>query len=59
MNTVHKYQKSCSQLNWPFYCFSQLYEQKLQNSQISVGSVHKYHKWCSKLIWPIRGLLQL
>ena len=29
VSSVHKYQKSCSQLTRPFYCFSQLYEQKL------------------------------
>ena len=59
VSSVHKYQKSCSQLTRPFYCFSQLYEQKLQKSQISVSSVHKYHKFCSQLTWPFYGLLQL
>ena len=46
LSSVHKYDKSCSQLIWPFYCLLQLYEVKLKKSHISISSVHKYHKSC-------------
>ena len=41
MSSVHKYHKSCSHFNWPFYGLLQLYELKLQNSHISVSSVQR------------------
>ena len=56
---MHKYHKSCSQLNWPLSSFLQLYDLKFQLSQISVSWVHKYHKSCSQLISPFYGFLQL
>ena len=56
---MHKNDKSCYQLIWPFYGLLQPYEQKFQKSPISVSSVHKYHKSCTQLNWPFYGLLQL
>ena len=42
--SVHKYNKSCSGLIWPFYDFLQLYDLKCQKTHVSAISVHKYHK---------------
>ena len=55
---MHKNDKSCYQLIWPFYGLVQPYEQKFQKSPISVSSVHKYHKSCTQLNWPFYGFLQ-
>ena len=59
MSSVHKNDKSCYQLIWPFDGLLQPYEQKFHKSRISVSSVHKYHKSCTQLNWPFYGLLQL
>ena len=55
-SSVHKYQKSCSKLIWPFHGLLELYEQNCHEINISVSSVHKYHRSCFKLIWPFYGL---
>ena len=57
--SVHKYNKSCSQLVWPFYHFLQLFQWKSQKTRNSAILVHKYHNSCSYLIWQFYGLLEL
>ena len=46
-SSVHKYQRSCFKLIWPFYRLLKLYHKKCHKTHISASSVHKYHKSCS------------
>ena len=45
--SVHKFNKSCSQLIWPLYRLLQLYVWKSQKTRIAANSVQKCHKSCS------------
>ena len=42
VSSVHKYHKSCSEFNWPFYDLLQLYEEKLQKSLIVQCRITKF-----------------
>ena len=43
-SSVHKYQRSCFKLIWPFYLLLELYAQKCHKTHISASSLHRFQK---------------
>ena len=65
---MQEYYKSCSQLVWPFYDLSQLYDLKCQKTHIFAIWVHKCHKslflayltvFYNCMTWNVRKLISL
>ena len=65
---MQEYYKSCSQLIWPFYDLSQLYDLKCQKTHIFAIWVHKCHKslflayltvFYNCMTWNVRKLISL